>query len=61
MCKGKGKGERGGKGPGTSACHYDFMTEQSNTFRSTNNYHVKLTDVNLVFHQCCNYGQYPQG
>ena len=53
--------ERDGKGPGTSACHYESMTEQTNTFRSTNNYHGKLTDVNLIFHQCCNYGQYPQG
>ena len=55
------QGERDGKGPGTSACHYESMTEQTNTFGSTNNYHGKLTDVNLVFHRCCNYGQYPQG
>ena len=54
------QGERDGKG-GTSACHYESMTEQTNTFRSTNKYHGKLTDVNLVFHQCCNNGQYPQG
>ena len=47
------QGERDGKEPGTSACHYESMTEQINTFRSTNNYHGKLTDVNLVFHQCC--------
>ena len=40
------QGERDGKG-GTSACHYESMTE--------------LTGVNLVFHQCCNKGQYPQG
>ena len=40
------QGERDGKGPGTSACHYESMTEQTNTFRSTNNYHGKLTDVN---------------
>ena len=52
------QGERDGKG-GTSACHYESMTEQINTFRSTNKYHGKLTGVNLVF-QCCNNGQYPQ-
>ena len=48
MCKGKGL-------PGPAN-----MTEQTNTFRSTNKYHGKLTSVNLVFHQCCNNGQYPQ-
>ena len=45
----------------TSACHYESMTEQTNTFRSTNKYHGKLTGVKLVFHQGCNNGQYPQG
>ena len=45
---------------GTSACHYEAMTGQTNTFRSTNKYHGKLTGVNLVFHQCCNNGQSPQ-
>ena len=50
------QGERDGKGPCTSACHYESMTEQTDTFRSTNKYHGKLTDVNLVFHQCCNNG-----
>ena len=55
------QGKRDGKGPvRTSACHYESMTEQTNTFRSTNKYHGKVTDVNLVFHQCCNNGQYPQ-
>ena len=42
--------ERDVKG-GTSACHYESMTEQTNTFRSTNKSHGKLTGVNLVFHQ----------
>ena len=51
------QGEMDEKG-GTSACHYESMTEQTNTFRSTNKYHGKLTGVNLVFHQCCNNGQY---
>ena len=46
------QGERDGKGPGTSAYQYESMTEQTNTFRSTNKYHGKLTGVNLVFHQC---------
>ena len=46
---------------GTSACHNESMTEQTNTFRSTNKYDGKLTGVNLEFHQCCNLGQYPQG
>ena len=45
--------ESDGKG-GTSACLYESMTEQTNTFRSTNKHHTKLTGVNLVFHQ------YPQ-
>ena len=55
-----GKGwESDGKG-GTSACLYESMTEQTNTFRSTNKHHTKLTSVNLVFHQCCNNRQYPQ-
>ena len=54
------QGERDEK-RGTSVCHYESMTEQTNTFRSTNKFHVKLTDVNLVFHQCCNNGQYQQG
>ena len=39
------QGERDGKG-GTSACHYESMTKQTNTFRSTNNYHGTLSDVN---------------
>ena len=52
------QGERGGKG-GSSACHYQSMTEQTNPFRSTNKY-GKLTGVNFVFHQCCNNGHYPQ-
>ena len=76
------QGERDGKG-GTSACHYESMTEQTNTFRSTDRSHgmrqlkkicpkmnkemggkyvkIRLTGVNLVCHQCCNNGQYPQG
>ena len=54
------QGERDGKG-GTSACYYESMTKQTDTFRSTNKYHGKLTGVNLVFHQYCNFGQYPQG
>ena len=54
------QGERDGKG-GISACHYESMTKQTNTFRSTNKYHGKLTDFNLVLYQCCNNGQYPQG
>ena len=57
MCKGKGMGKR----VPASACYYESMTEQTNTFRSTNKYHGKLTGVNLVCHQCCNNGQYPQG
>ena len=56
MCKGKGMGKGG-----TSACRYESMTAQTNTLRSTNKAHGRLTDVNLVFHQCCNNGQYPQG
>ena len=48
------RGESDGKGPGTSACHYESMTEQTNTFRFTYKDHGKLADVNLVFHQCCN-------
>ena len=53
MCKGKVIG-KGVSVPAT-------MTEQTNTYISTNKYHGKLTGVNLVFHQCCNNGQYPQG
>ena len=41
------QGEMDGTG-GTSACHYESMTEQTNTFRYTNKYHGKLTGVNLV-------------
>ena len=51
------KDEKGGGG--TSACYYASMTEQTNAFRSTNKSHGKLTDVNLVLHQCCNNGQCP--
>ena len=43
MCRGEGMGKEVPV-PAT-------MTEQTNTFRSTNNYHGKLTGVNLVFHQ----------
>ena len=53
------QGETDGKG-GTSACHYESMTEQTSTFRSANKYHGKLTGVNLIFHQCCNNGLYLQ-
>ena len=55
MCKGKGMG-KGAPVPATMS-----MTEQRNTFRFTNKYHGRLTGVNLVIHQCCNTGQYPQG
>ena len=34
--------ERDGKG-GTSACHYESMTEQTNKLISTNNAHGMLT------------------
>ena len=51
------QGERDGKGPGTSACYNESMTEQTNTFISTNKYHGIMTGVNLVFHHCCNHGQ----
>ena len=57
MCKGKGTG----KGVPVPSCHYESMTEQTNTSRSTNKSHGKLTGVNLVFYQCCSNGQYPQG
>ena len=62
MCKGKVVGkwwESGGKG-GACACHYESMTEQTNTIRSTNKDNGKLIGVNLVFHECCNNGQNPQ-
>ena len=39
------QGERDGKGPGTSACHYESMTEQTNTFRSTN---VTFRSTNVI-------------
>ena len=54
------QGERDGKW-GTSACHYESMSEQTNTFRSRNKCHGKLTGVIFVFHQCCNNEQYPHG
>ena len=50
MCKGEGMG----KGVQVSAT----MTEQINTFGSTNKAHGKLTGVNLVLHHWCNYGRY---
>ena len=40
MCKGKG---------GTSACHYESMTEQTNTFRSTNKSYAKLTGLCFLY------------
>ena len=42
------QGERDGKGPGTSACHYVSMTEQTNTFRSTNNYYGNIGPHNTI-------------
>ena len=56
MCEGKGMG-KGVPVPATMS----LWTEQTNTFRSSNKYHGNLTGFNLVFHQCCNKGQYPQG
>ena len=35
------QGERDGK-VGTNACHYESMTQQTNTFRSTNKYHDNI-------------------
>ena len=37
------------------------VTEQQITFRSTNKAHGKLTGVNLVFYQCCDYRHFQQG
>ena len=48
------QGERDGKG-GTRACHYESMTEHTNTFRSTNKSHGKKAGFHLVLHQCCQY------
>ena len=53
MCKDEGMG----KGVPVSAT----MTEQTNTFKSINRAHDKLTGVNLVFHPWCNYRQYQKG
>ena len=53
MCRGEGVG-RGMPVPVT-------ITEQTKILRSTNKAHGKLTDVNLVLHQWCEYRQYQQG
>ena len=55
MCRGKGwEGNAIMPVPATK-------TEQTKTLRSTNKSRGKLTGVNLVFHQWCDYGQYQQG
>ena len=53
MCRGEGVG-RGMAVPAT-------MTEQTKTLISTNKAHGKLSGVNLVFHQWCDYRKYQQG
>ena len=50
-------GGRGGKGVAMPAT----ITEQTKTLRSTNKACGKLTGVNIVFHQWCDYRQYQQG